>query len=89
MTDAIKDQNHVPSLLALSYVDGTTLVPIKVNSSNGGIEVDRVNTVSTAAQDAARDGNHRATMMGVDSVSGNPIPLFANPTTGGILVGSV
>jgi hypothetical protein len=89
MADSVRDNNHVPSLLALSYVDGTTLVPIKINSSNGGIEVDRVNTVSTAAMDAARDQNHRATVLGVDSVSGDPIPLFADPVTGGILVGSV
>ena len=88
MTNAIHDNNRIPTLLALSYVDGTTLVPIKVNSSNNGIEVDRVNTVSTAAQNAVRDGNHRATLMAVDSVTGDPIPVFANPTTGGILVGS-
>jgi hypothetical protein len=89
MTDAIRDENHRPVLLALSYVDGTTLVPVKVNSSNSGVEVDRTNTVSTAAMNAARDGNHRATLMGVDSVSGDPMPLFANPTTGGLLVDSV
>jgi len=88
MADAIKDQNHVPSLLAVSYVDGITLVPIVINSSNSGVQIDRVNTVSTAAMNAARDANHRTTVMGVDSVSGNPIPLFANPTTGGILVSS-
>ena len=86
MTNAIKDQNHVPSLLALSYIDGTTLVPIKIDSSNGGIEIDRINTVSTAAMNAARDGNHRATLMGVDSVSGDPIPVFADPVMGAILV---
>jgi|6_EtaG_2_1085325.scaffolds.fasta_scaffold25753_2 hypothetical protein len=89
MTNVIRDNNHIPSILALSYVDGTTLVPLKINSSNGGIEIDRVNTVSTTAMDAARDGNHKTTLMGVDSVSGNPIPLFVDPTTGGILVGSV
>jgi hypothetical protein len=88
MTNTIRDKNHVPVLLALSYVDGTTLVPVEINAANGGIDVDRVNTVSTSAMNAARDGNHRATLMGVDSVSGDPIPVFANPTTGGILVGT-
>ena len=53
-----------------------------------GVEVDRVNTVSTSAMNAARDNNHRATLMAVDSVSGDPIPVFVNPSTGGILVGS-
>lgn len=88
MTDAIRDNNHIPVLLGLSYVDGTTLVPIVINSSNSGINIDRVNTVSTAAMNAARDENHRATLMAVDSVSGNPIPVFADPSTGGILVGT-
>jgi|TARA_R100000789_G_C3003463_1_gene149475 hypothetical protein len=86
MTNVIRDNNHIPSILALSYVDGTTLVPIKIDSSNGGIEIDISNNVSTAAMDAARDGNHVPTLMGVDSVSGNPIPIFADPTTGSILV---
>ena len=86
MADAIQDNNHVPTALALSYVDGTTLVPIKIDSSNGGVEVDESNNVSTAAMNAARDGNHRTTLMAVDSVSGNPIPVFANPATGGILI---
>ncbi len=86
MTDAIRDENHVPSLLGLSYVDGVTVVPIKVNSANGGIEFDETNTVSTQAQQAARDNNHVKTLMAVDSVSGEAIPVFVNPSTGGILV---
>jgi len=86
MTEAIRDQNHIPVLLALSYVDGTTLVPVSVDVTNGGVEIDKINTVSTAVMDAVRDGNHKATLMAVDSVSGDPIPIFANPVTGGVLV---
>lgn len=86
MAEAIRDGNHVPSLLAMSYLDGTTPVVVKVDVATGGIEIDTGNSVSTAAMDAARDGNHRATLMAVDSVSGDPIPVFANPATGAILI---
>jgi len=86
MTNAIIDENRIPVLLALSYVDGTTLVPIQINSTTGGVVIDNTHSVSTAARDAARDENHVPTLMGVDSVSGNPIPVFADPVTGGVLV---
>ena len=88
MANAIKDQNHVPSLLALSYVDGTTLVPIKINSSDGSVKTDNTHTVSTSAMNAARDSNFVTTLMAEDSVSGGTIPVFANPTTGGLLIGT-
>ena len=84
--DAIRDENRITTLLALSYVDGTTLVPVEIDSTTGGVMVDITNSVSTAAMNAARDQNHRTTLMGVDSVSGDPIPLFADPVTGGILI---
>ena len=86
MADVIKDENHVTTISALSYVDGTTIVPIQIDSATSGLIVDTINSVSTAAMNAARDGNHVTTLMGVDSVSGDPIPLFANPVTGGVLV---
>lgn len=89
MTNAIRDNNHIPVVLAVSYVDGVTLVPIVINSSNTGIMVDTVNTVSASAMAAARDANHTTTLMGVDSVSGEPIPIFADPATGAILIGQV
>lgn len=85
MSDAIRDDNSITSLLALSFIDGVTLVPVQISSINKGIMVDTTNTVSTAAMNAARDGNDVTTLMAVDSVSGDPIPVFADPATGGIL----
>ena len=83
--DAIRDENSITSMLALSFVDGVTVVPIQIDSTNGGVMVDTVNTVSTAAMNAARDENDVTTLMAVDSVSGDPIPVFADPATGAIL----
>lgn len=87
MTDAIKDQNRIPVLMGVSYVDGVTLVPIKIDSTNGGVEVDAVNTFSgTVNTTALRDENHVPILMGVNSVDGTQIPVYVNPTTGGILI---
>ena len=86
MADSIKDENHVTTILALSYVDGITLVPVTIDSVSNGMMLDITNSVSTAAMNAARDSNHVTTLMGVDSVSGDTIPLFADPVTGGVLV---
>ena len=86
--DAIKDQNHIPVMLGVSYVDGTTLVPIQIDSSNNGIVVDRVNTFSgTINTNALRDSNHVPVLMAENSVDGTLIPVYVNPTTGGILIG--
>ena len=87
MTDAIKDQNRIPVMLGVSYVDGTTLVPIQIDSSNNGIVVDRVNTFSgTINTNAIKDENRNNVLMGTNSVDGTLIPVYVNPTTGGILI---
>ena len=86
--DAIKDQNHIPVMLGVSYVDGTTLVPIGVDSATGGLEIDLVNTFSgTINTNALRDSNHVPVLMAENSVDGTLIPVYVNPTTGGILIG--
>lgn len=74
-------------MLALSYLDGTTLVPIQVDVSTGGIQIDQSHTIQfTPTAIAERDNNHYPIMMGVDSVTGTPLPVLADPATGGILV---
>ena len=87
MTDAIHDQNRVKVALALSYVDGTTLVPVAINSSDGGVVIDIVNTIGfTPSAIAPRDNNRHPILMGISSVDGTLKPVLANPATGGILV---
>ncbi len=86
MTDAIHDQNRVKALLGVSYVDGTTLTPIKINSATGGMLIDQVNTISfTPTAITPRDHNFH-TVVSCAGNDGNIYPLFVNPATGGVLV---
>ncbi len=87
MTDAIRDENHLPVWMGTSYLDGTTLVPLKIGSASNGAIIDLVNTIQfTPTEIAARDHNHVHVLMGVSSVDGTPFPILANPSTGGILI---
>ena len=87
MTNAIRDNNHVPVLHGVSALDGSTLVPIQIDAANGGFKTDTSTTIGfTPGNIALRDENHVPVLMGVDSVSGDPIPVFVHPTTGAILV---
>lgn len=49
MTDAPRDQNNVPVILAVLNTDtvqGQTLVPLTINSANDSIMVDTMATIS-------------------------------------------
>ena len=60
--NASRDNNFVTSKLACLNTDtkqGTNLVKIKINSSNGGIEVDETSTISfTMLPVAPKDDNY-------------------------------
>jgi hypothetical protein len=88
MTDAPRDANQIPVLLALSSADGTTIVPVAVNPTDHYLDVDDGTTGSDLSGDiAARDNNMVTTMIGVSSVDGiTPVPVYADPTTGALLV---
>lgn len=89
MTDAIRDQNHVPVWMATSYLDGVTPVPIQINSSNRGVEINEILSIAftpDSPEVAHRDHNHVHVMMGVSSVDGTPFPILADPATGAILI---
>lgn len=87
MSDAIHDENRVKVLMALSYIDCTTLVPITISASNGGMLIDTTHTLlCTPVFVGPRDSDHHVVVMAVDSVTGDSIPLFADPATGAVLV---
>ncbi len=86
MTNAIHDQNRVKVWLAASYLDGTTPVPIQLNSVTGGMAIDIVHTISfTPSPIDPRDQNHCPFVM-AEGTDGNTYPLFADPATGAVLV---
>ena len=45
MTVAPRDENHVPSALGVLYTDPSVVVPIAINSDNGGMLVNTTDTV--------------------------------------------
>lgn len=88
MADAIADQNFVRSKLAVLNTDtvqGTNLVNIKINSSNGGIKVNVVDTISfTMVPLAPEDANYNKVWL-AQGADGLTYPLVAN-ADGEILV---
>lgn len=62
MADAPRDENSVPAKLAVLNTDsvqGANLVPIQIDASSGGLEIDTVSTISFAMVPVdPRDGNY-------------------------------
>lgn len=90
MTDAKKDSNQVPVMLATSNADGTTPLPIRVNPTTHAIVNDDNTTGSDLSGDnAKRDNNGEPVMLGVSSADGlTPTPIYGNPSGGKLLVNS-
>lgn len=86
MADAIRDDNHVSSLIALSYLDGVT--PVKVVLTSGAMKIDTTHTVAVPLPTIdGRDANRVPTALGVSSSNSAVLrPLFADPATGAVLV---
>lgn len=93
MTEAIRDQNHVPSKLGVLFSDGVTLVPIKIDSSNGGLAINITDTVDAgilalyaAGKAIPRDNNGRPAWAAQSSASATvEFPLFVD-SDGAVLV---
>ena len=85
--NAKRDENRVAVKMAVSYVDGTTLVPIAVNPVTGAVLTDTTHSISfTPNKIAIRDENYQTVLMGVSSTTGEPTPVYADPVTGAILI---
>lgn len=64
MTNAIKDQNHIPTRLGVLFSDGVTTVPIRIDENDGTMGVNETDTVSVAWPSISpRDENYRHCMM--------------------------
>ena len=87
MVDAIHDENRTQVWLAASYLDGTTAVPIKIDSSTGRVLVDTTHTLAvTPTAIDRRDNNRVPFICAVSSTDGLVYPLYADPATGGVLI---
>lgn len=86
MTNAIRDNNHVPVLLGVLFSDGVTLVPIKLNGSV--LMTNSSDSIAfTPDQVAIRDENFRHVLMGVDSADPTKLcPVYVD-ASGAVLIG--
>jgi len=87
MSNASRDENRVPTLLGTLNTDGTTIVPIKVNSLTNKISVsDGISGSDNGPVDALRDENRVPTLIAVSSVDGvTPVVVYAD-SSGNLLI---
>lgn len=90
MTQVKKDNNQIPTLGAVSNLDGTTPNFIKADPSTHRVITDDNTTGSDLTGDnALRDDNGYTGMMAVSEIDGiTPVPLYAVSSTGALLVDS-
>lgn len=67
MAEAVRDQNHVPSLLGVLDSDGVTTIRIKATPSGKLAVDDGVDGTDNGPENADRDQNHVTSLMGVSS----------------------
>lgn len=89
-SSVIRDKNRVPIWWGLSSTDGTTLVPISINSSTGyplmEIGTSTMAVMSNVPAALPRDGNRIPCLAGVSSASSTTfLPVSVNPSTGAIM----
>ena len=92
MSNAKRDENNVPTLIAVLDSDGSTIVPVKVDVSGATplLEVDDNTTGSDNGPGprALRDENFATTLIGVSSVDGvTPVAVYAD-ADGNLLIDS-
>jgi len=80
--EASRDQNFVPTVLATSDADGSSTVPVQVDSVTSSLRVNLGTTAPgvTVSAVAKRDGNHVPVLMGVSASDGvTPTPILSDP----------
>lgn len=89
MANASRDDNNVPTVLAVSEDDGITLVSIIVNATDRSLGVDDDTTgTDHGPADAPRDSNYVPALLALSSVDGvTPVVVYAT-ASGKLLVDS-
>lgn len=80
MTNAKRDENNVPAMLAVLNSDGQTVTPVKANPANKSLKVDN-NTTGTdnGPAEALRDENFVTTLLVVSATDGETVvPLYVD-----------
>lgn len=85
MANAAKDSNFVSSWLGVLNTDGQTLVPIKINDSTGGMEINVSDTISFVMTPVAPHDDNRVKAVLAMGSDGQAYPLVCN-SSGEVLV---
>lgn len=81
MAQAVRDQNRVTSIIALS-TDGVTPVVIMADPINHTLTTETTVAPYAAKTIAGRDQNRVTTMIAASSADGTtPVAIYANPVT--------
>ncbi len=80
MTNAKRDGNNVPTILAVLDSDGETVASVEINPATHGLSVDNASTGSdNGPARALRDENFVTTMIAVSDVDGvTPVALYVD-----------
>lgn len=80
MTKAERDNNSVPTILAVLNTDGETITPIKADPNTNVLDISDGTSGSDAGQDnAERDPNMVPVLIATSSADGStPVPLYAD-----------
>ena len=80
MTNAKRDGNDKPAILAVLNTDGTTVVPVEINPTTHGLSVDNASTgTDQGPERALRDENFVPTMLALSDADGvTPVALYVD-----------
>lgn len=78
MTNAIRDQNHIPVRLGVLNTDGVTLTPIKIDSGNGGMMITTIDTISFTMTPIDREDDNRVKAVLCEGDDGLTYPIVVN-----------
>lgn len=90
MSNAVFDENRVPTVLLTSSADGVTPVQLTANPTTHAVTVDDDTTGSDLSGDVASgDENYVPVFMAVSSADGvTPVAVYGDPITGALLIDS-
>lgn len=80
MSNANRDQNNVPTLIAVSSADGVTIDRVLVAPTNHGLQIsDDITGTDYGTPNAKRDENSVPCLMGVSSDDGvTPVAVYTD-----------
>lgn len=91
MTNAYRDENNVPTLIATSNTDGKSIIRVLANASNHSLKVDDDTTGTDHGNNngiANRDENNVPVFIAVSSADGiTPVEVYVD-SSGKLLIDS-